>query len=61
MALALVPIEKVECGFQLISSEAPDSVKPLIKYYNRYWMAKVKWSLWNVGDVEIKTNNMVEG
>lgn len=24
-------------------------------------MTKVKWSLWNVSDVEIKTNNIVEG
>ncbi|CAF3904242.1 unnamed protein product [Adineta steineri] len=61
MALSLIPIEQTEYGFKKITSEAPDSVKPLIKYFNGYWMSKVKWSLWNVGDVGMKTNNMVEG
>jgi hypothetical protein len=61
MALALVPVGQIEGGFKKIASEAPDSIKPLIKYFNGYWMTKVKWSLWNVGDVEMKTNNAVEG
>ena len=25
-----------------------------------YWITKVKWSLWNVSDIELRTNNMVE-
>jgi len=61
MALALVPYETIECAFKLIASEAPHSIEPLIKYFNGYWMTKVKWTLWNVSDVDIKTNNLVEG
>ncbi len=61
MALALVPYEQIESAFEIIASEAPRSIKPLIKYFNGYWMTKVKWTLWNVSDVEIKTNNFVEG
>ncbi len=26
-----------------------------------YWITKVKWSLWNVLDIELRTNNMIEG
>jgi hypothetical protein len=61
MALAHVPLEKLELAFKLVASEAPPSMKPLIEYFNSYWMTKVKWTLWNVSDVEVKTNNIVEG
>jgi hypothetical protein len=26
-----------------------------------YWIPKVNWSLWNVSDIELRTNNMIEG
>ncbi|CAF0790236.1 unnamed protein product [Adineta steineri] len=61
MGLSLVPFETIEPAFKLIASEAPSSTKPLIQYFNAYWMTKIKWTLWNVSDVEIKTNNVVEG
>jgi hypothetical protein len=61
MALALVPYETIESAFKIIAKEAPRSMKPLLEYFNGYWMTKVKWSMWNVSDVEIKTNNLVEG
>jgi len=61
MALAFVPIDKLEAAFRLISREAPRSLQPLIEYFDRYWMTKVKWSLWNVSNVELTTNNFVEG
>lgn len=61
MALPLVPLDHIEQAFDSIESQAPDSIKSLIKYFDGYWMSKVKWSLWNVSDVEMKTNNIVEG
>lgn len=61
MCLALVPIENVEDAFNEIKIRAPSSTEKLIEYFDRYWMAKVKWSLWNVGDVKLRTNNIVEG
>ena len=61
MCLALVPIENVEDAFNEIKNRAPSSTEKLIEYFDRYWMAKVKWSLWNVGDVKLRTNNIVEG
>ncbi len=61
MSLPLIPIDKLEDGFQQFAREAPRSIKPLVQYFNGYWMKKVKYSLWNVSDVEIRTNNLVEG
>jgi len=26
-----------------------------------YWITTVKWNLWNVSDIELRTNNMIEG
>ena len=61
MSLAFVPINKVEDAFQIVSREAPPSLLPLIEYFDRYWMTRVKWSLWNVSNLELTTNNLVEG
>ncbi len=61
MALALVPIDKLELAFGKVARAAPRSLKPLVEYFDRYWMTKVKWTLWNVSDVELRTNNIVEG
>ena len=61
MALALILIDKLEQAFQTVTRNAPCSIKPAIEYFNRYWMTKIKWTLWNVSDVELKTNNVVEG
>ncbi|CAF3958791.1 unnamed protein product [Rotaria sordida] len=50
MALALIPVEKLEDAFEQIASEAPHSIEPLIKYFNGYWMTKVfspaKYNQW---------------
>ena len=61
MALPLIPINKLEYAFEEIAKEAPDSIKLLVNYFNEYWMTKIKWSLWNVSDVDTRTNNVVEG
>ena len=61
MALALIPTDKLEEAFRTVARDAPCSIKPVVEYFNRYWMRKIKWTLWNVSDVELKTNNVVEG
>ena len=50
----------IEDAFEQIISDAPNSVKFLIEYFNRCWMTNVKWMLRNVGDVNLRTNNVVE-
>jgi hypothetical protein len=46
MALPLIPFDQIECALQKkIENKALDSMEPLIDYFSRYWMTKVKWSL----------------
>ncbi len=61
MSLPLIPLNQIEDGFEKVANEAPDSMEPLIDYFSRYWITKVKWNLWNVSDVDVRTNNIVEG
>jgi hypothetical protein len=61
MSLPLIPLSDIEAAFDVIADGAPDSMRPLIEYFNRYWMTKVNWSLWNVSDFDLRTNNVVEG
>ena len=42
MALALVPYETIGSSFKLITQEAPHSMKPLLEYFNGYWLTKIK-------------------
>lgn len=61
MSLPLVPLNRIEAAFEVVANGAPDSMRPLINYFNRYWMTKVNWKLWNVSDFDVRTNNVVEG
>jgi RecB family endonuclease NucS len=33
MSLPLIPIDKLEDGFQQVAREAPRSIKPLVQYF----------------------------
>lgn len=61
MVLPFIPIDLIEQAFNDLSNQAPPSLKLLFDYFNGYWMRKVKWSLWNVSGLEMRTNNLVEG
>ena len=61
MALVLLPLNQVELGFDDIVEEAPDSIDDLIGYFRDHWIKKMTLSLWNVADLDVRTNNHVEG
>ena len=61
MALALLPLNQVELGFDDIVGDSPGCMQPLLDYFRSYWMTKVKISLWNVAALDVRTNNHVEG
>ncbi|CAF1356593.1 unnamed protein product [Adineta ricciae] len=61
MALPLVPLNKIERAFEEVVQTAPDPRCTLIRYFRGYWMTKMKISMWHVSDLNIRTNNMVEG
>jgi hypothetical protein len=50
MALPLILLDKVDAAFDEIVKEAPKSTKPLIDYFNRFWMRKMKRPRSNMHD-----------
>ncbi len=61
MALPLLPLAEVDVAFENIADECIDSMKPLLDYFQNFWMTKVPINLWNVSDLDTRTNNHVEG
>jgi len=61
MALPLLPVAEVDVAFENIADECIDSMKPLLDYFQNFWMTKVPINLWNVSDLDTRTNNHVEG
>ena len=61
MSLPLLPLNQVKLGFNDIVHEAPQSIDDLIEYFRDCWMNTLKLSLWNVADLNVRTNNHVEG
>jgi hypothetical protein len=61
MALALLPLNQVELAFNDIVTDSPHCIQQLLNYFKSYWMTKVKLSLWNVAEFDVRTNNNVEG
>jgi hypothetical protein len=61
MFLALLTLNQVELGFDVIVEEASYSIDNLIDYFRDHWMKKINLSLWNVSDLDVRTNNHVEG
>ena len=61
MALPLIPRDKIETAFEETLKKASDPIKPLFRYFRAYWMTKVKIDLWHVSDLNVRTNNAVEG
>jgi len=61
MALALLPLNQVQHAFNDIVTDSPRCIQQLVDYFKSYWMTKVKLSLWNVAELDVRTNNNVEG
>ncbi|CAF1465829.1 unnamed protein product [Adineta ricciae] len=61
MTLPFIPLDHTQYIFDKIVDAAPRVMKPLIDYFENYWIRKMRWSLWNVCGVEHRTNNHVEG
>ena len=61
MALALLPVNQIELAFEEIVNDAPASMEELLDYFHNHRIKKVKLSLWNVSNLDVRTNNHVEG
>ncbi|CAF1405547.1 unnamed protein product, partial [Rotaria sordida] len=61
MAVPLLPLEKMNLAFEYLVDNHPACLDPLFNYYESFWMESLPLKLWNVSNIKIKTNNIVEG
>ena len=63
MALALMPLDKVQTSFEEVERDAlisyRESIEPLLSYFEDTWMREI--GLWNVSGSDSRTNNTCEG
>ena len=60
MALALLPVNKVELAFQPLADNHSESLDELFAYFESCWMETTSIDLWNVFDLKMRTNNNAE-
>lgn len=60
MALPLLPLQDVERAYQELNDQASVELEPLFEYFENWWMKQVPLELWNVSDLQLRTNNNVE-
>ncbi|CAF0929554.1 unnamed protein product [Brachionus calyciflorus] len=62
-ALALIPIEHVQQGFEIIKSLKPNDNKcdELIDYFDKDSIKKIEPAIWNLYSSDIRKNNKIEG
>ncbi len=58
MQSRIIKIEIYDANFSNSKFRKMSTYSMIIPY--GYWITKVKWSLWNVSDIELRTNNMIE-
>ncbi|CAF3852425.1 unnamed protein product [Rotaria sp. Silwood1] len=61
MSLALLPCREVEFAFEEIVSKAPPLLLNLIDYFRNFWFRQMPVKIWNVHNLDIRTNNNAEG
>jgi len=66
MALALLPVHRIEEALAVLKTKAAASphakeLKPFVSYFNKEWMNTFEPSTWSVCDKTWRTNNYAEG
>ncbi len=66
MALALVPLDMVQEGFELLKkrvqeSSEVDQIKRFLVYFENQWLNHFKPAIWSVCESNWRTNNFAEG
>ena len=60
MRFALLPCREVEFAFEEIVSKTPPLLN-LIDYFRNFWFRQMPVELWNVHNLDIRTNNNAGG
>ncbi len=58
MQSRIIKIEIYDANFSNSKFRKMSTYSMIIPY--EYWIIKVKWNWWNVSDIELCTNNMIE-
>jgi hypothetical protein len=65
MALALLPVDKVQIAFDNLRTNSSENVKEtlhqLFLYFDNYWMQEIPLLRWNAHGLQHRTNNICEG
>ncbi len=61
MALAFAPLALVRQTFYLLRAASDPRLAPLFDYFNQTWLRAIQPRMWNVFNVDIRTNNNLEG
>ena len=61
MALGFLEPDRVQLTFAALKQGASAVLQPLYTYFEQQWMANVSIHMWNVYNVDIRTNNDCEG
>ncbi|KRY49039.1 hypothetical protein T03_1234 [Trichinella britovi] len=61
LVMASLPLRDVPAAVELLGRDATGSIKPLFNYFRVEWMPYDRLPLWNVYNVNIGTNNDLEG
>ncbi|KRZ19455.1 hypothetical protein T11_18069, partial [Trichinella zimbabwensis] len=60
-SMAFLPLHDVPAAVELLGRDVTGSVAALFNYFREEWMTPNRLPLWNVYNVNIRTNNDLEG
>ncbi|KRY07728.1 hypothetical protein T12_14323 [Trichinella patagoniensis] len=61
LATAFLPVPHVNTGVSLLEAGTTGTLAALFQYFQQEWMTDERLPLWNVHNVNIRTNNNLEG
>ncbi|KRZ49224.1 hypothetical protein T02_13660 [Trichinella nativa] len=61
LATAFLPVPQVDTGVSLLEAGTTGNLLALFQYFRQEWMTDERLSLWNVHNVNIRTNNHLDG
>ncbi|KRY11505.1 hypothetical protein T12_12847 [Trichinella patagoniensis] len=61
LATAFLPVPHVNTGVSLLEAGTTGTLAALFQYFRQEWMTDERLLLWNVHNVNIRTNNHLEG
>ncbi|KRZ56346.1 Retrovirus-related Pol polyprotein from type-1 retrotransposable element [Trichinella nativa] len=61
LATTFLPVPQVDTDVSLLEAGTTGNLSALFQYFRQEWMTDERLSLWNVRNVNIRTNNYLEG